>query len=166
MIKQCFCGYTAKVAGTERGITEPQATFSACFGEAFLTLHPTIYADLLKEKIENHNCNVYLVNTGWVGGKYGIGERISIKDTRICVNSILDNSIHNSEFYKNELFGFEVPIHIPGLKSDICKPRNMWNDKELYDIEAKKLANMFVKNYEKYKDKKFTDYSNFGPKIN
>lgn len=102
-------GYTAKVAGTERGITEPVATFSACFGEAFLPLHPTVYAKLLGEKIDKHGVNVYLVNTGWTGGKYGVGKRMSIKDTRACINAILDGSINKSEFDTTKTFRLQVP---------------------------------------------------------
>ena len=102
-------GYTAKVAGTERGITEPVATFSACFGEAFLPLHPTDYAKLLGEKIDKHNVNVYLVNTGWTGGAYGVGKRMSIKDTRACINAILDGSINASEFDVTRTFRLTCP---------------------------------------------------------
>lgn len=156
-------GYTAKVAGTERGVTEPQATFSACFGEAFLTLHPSKYADLLKQKIEEHDCNVYLVNTGWVGGGYGTGERISIKDTRNCINAILDGSILESEFRTDSIFKFEVPIQLPGVPSEICNPRDAWYHKEGYDIQANKLAKMFIENYEKYIEPDMTDYSAHGP---
>jgi ATP-dependent phosphoenolpyruvate carboxykinase len=156
-------GYTAKVAGTERGVTEPQATFSACFGEAFLTLHPSKYADLLKQKIEEHDCNVYLVNTGWVGGGYGTGERISIKDTRNCINAILDGSILDSEFRMDSIFKFEVPIELPGVPSEICNPRQSWYHKEGYDIQANKLAKMFIENYEKYIEPDMTDYSPHGP---
>ena len=157
-------GYTAKVAGTERGITEPEATFSACFGAAFLTLHPTVYADLLQKKIEEHNCNVYLVNTGWVGGGYGMGERISIKDTRRCIDSILDGSILEAKFSNDKIFDFEVPLELNGVSKEICNPRDSWEDKKLYDNQAKKLADMFINNYENYIDPNFTDYSNYGPK--
>ncbi len=156
-------GYTSKVAGTERGIVEPEATFSACFGEAFLTLHPTIYADLLKTKIEKHNCNVYLVNTGWVGGKYGVGERISISDTRSCIDTILNNTINKCMFYENKLFGFYVPESLPNITNNIFKPRDLWENKEKYDVEEQKLAEMFKNNYLKYIDPKYTDYSKYGP---
>ena len=119
-------GYTAKVAGTERGVTEPEATFSACFGAAFLTLHPTVYADLLKEKIETHDCNVYLVNTGWVGGPYGVG-RISIKNTRNCIDSILNDSILDCEFVKDKTFGFEVPNYLVCQKKSAIRKFEMFN---------------------------------------
>ena len=159
-------GYTAKVAGTERGVTEPEATFSACFGAAFLTLHPTKYADLLKKKIEKHNCNVYLVNTGWIGGPYGVGERISIKNTRNCIEAILNDSILNSTFEKNDIFGFDVPVELENVSSDILNPKKSWINNNIfnYDEHALKLAKMFKENYKQYVDAKFTDYSSFGPK--
>ena len=158
-------GYTAKVAGTERGVTEPEATFSACFGAAFLTLHPTAYADLLQNKLEEHNCNAYLVNTGWSGGAYGEGERMSIKDTRACIDAILDGSIHDCEFKEDELFGFEVPSQLPGVSPEICNPRQSWSNQAAYDNQAKKLALMFKDNFNQYIDPNFTDYSMYGPKV-
>ena len=157
-------GYTAKVAGTERGITEPEATFSACFGKVFLTLHPTKYADLLKEKLNKHDCNVYLVNTGWTGGPYGTGNRISIAHTRSVIDSILNNSIKDSKCYRDNLFGFDVPCEIPNVPSEICNPRDSWDDKTAYDQQANKLANMFIDNFKQYVDDDFTDYSEFGPR--
>jgi len=158
-------GYTAKVAGTERGITEPEATFSACFGAAFLTLHPTKYADLLQEKLKKHGANAYLVNTGWTGGKYGEGERMSIKDTRACIKSILSEDILNKKFRKDELFGFDVPIELPGVSKEICNPRESWDDPKAYDEQAKKLAKMFKDNYIQYTGENVTDYTKFGPKV-
>ena len=144
-------GYTAKIAGTERGIKEPQATFSACFGEAFLTLHPTYYAELLKKKIDQHDSKVYLINTGWIGGPYGIGERISIKNTRQCVNSVLDNKIDDYETIIDPLFNFEVPIISDDIPYDM---RNTWDNKNAYDEKANELLEMFDNNYKKY-----TNYS-------
>jgi phosphoenolpyruvate carboxykinase (ATP) len=158
-------GYTAKVAGTERGITEPEATFSACFGAAFLTLHPSVYADLLQKKIREHNCNVYLVNTGWIGGKYGVGERISIDNTRYCIDSILDGSINNCEFRTDKIFNFEVPVKLGKLDKEICNPVESWDSIDEYDIQAEKLAEMFIINYQKYIDPNFTDYSKYGPNL-
>ena len=158
-------GYTAKVAGTERGITEPEATFSPCFGAAFLTLHPTKYADLLQQKLEEYGSNSYLVNTGWTGGKYGEGKRISIKDTRACIDAILSGNILNSEFRTDALFGFEVPIELPGVSRDVCNPRESWNNKEAYDEQAVKLAQMFKDNYKHYTGNGITDYTLYGPKI-
>ncbi len=140
-------GYTAKVAGTERGITEPVATFSSCFGEAFLPLNPTVYASLLGDKIDKHNVNVYLVNTGWTGGPYGIGSRMSIKNTRACINSILDGSINNSEFEKLPIFNLQIPKTLNGVDTAVLNPRNTWEDKESYDETAIKLAGMYIENY-------------------
>jgi ATP-dependent phosphoenolpyruvate carboxykinase len=158
-------GYTAKVAGTERGITEPTATFSACFGAAFLTLCPTRYAELLKEKLEKHNAQAWLVNSGWSGGPYGVGERMSIKTTRACVNAILDGTHENTTWEKDPMFGWELPASIPDVNSDVLHPRNTWADVKEYDDAEKKLANMYVKNFEKYAGKGDVDYTAFGPKL-
>ena len=160
-------GYTAKVAGTERGIIEPQATFSACFGEAFLPLHPTDYAKLLGEKIDEHGVNVYLVNTGWTGGEYGVGKRMSIKDTRACINGILNGSINDAEFETLDVFNLQVPKELEGVADNsILNPRNTWSDKEAYDAKLKELAGMFVKNFERYNDNGSEfDYSAAGPKL-
>ena len=143
-------GYTAKVAGTERGITEPVATFSSCFGEAFLPLNPTVYAELLGQKIDKHNVNVYLVNTGWTGGPYGIGSRMSIKNTRACINGILDGSINDCEFENMSTFNLAIPKTLDGVETKVLNPRNTWEDKESYDEMKKKLAAMYIKNFKKY----------------
>ena len=156
-------GYTAKVAGTERGITEPVATFSACFGEAFLPLHPTVYAKLLGEKIDQHNVNVYLVNTGWTGGEYGVGKRMSIKDTRACINAILDGSINDSEFDTTKTFRLQVPKTLGDIDPNVLNPRNAWADKELFDKTRDKLAQMFIDNYKKYQGEGYVDYAPYGP---
>ena len=156
-------GYTAKVAGTERGITEPVATFSACFGEAFLPLHPTVYAKLLGEKIDEHGVNVYLVNTGWTGGGYGVGKRMSIKNTRACINAILDGSIQDSEFDTTKTFRLHVPKTLGNIKPEILNPRNAWEDKELFDKTRDKLAEMFIANYKKYQNGGHPDFSAYGP---
>lgn len=158
-------GYTAKVAGTERGITEPQATFSACFGAAFLTLHPTRYADLLKEKMQKHKSQAYLVNTGWVGGQYGVGERISIDHTRLCINSILDGTINQVETRPHRIFNFDVPIYLPGLEHKICNPVAAWENKEEYYKQANELAVMFQDNFKQYTGEGFTDYTEHGPTV-
>ena len=159
-------GYTAKVAGTERGITEPVATFSSCFGEAFLPLHPTVYAKLLGEKIDKHGVNVYLVNTGWAGGGYGVGKRMSIKDTRACINAILDGSINSCEFDTTRTFRLQVPKSLGEINPSILNPRNAWEDKDLFDATRDRLASMFIENFKKYQtaDSEF-DYSEAGPKI-
>lgn len=157
-------GYTAKVAGTERGILEPEATFSACFGAAFLTLHPTRYAELLKEKLEKFGANAYLVNTGWSGGAYGTGKRMKIGQTRACIDSILDGSIENATFAEHPTFGFGVPDTIAGVPSDVLNARASWEDKDAYDRATVKLASMFAKNFAKYTTEGH-DYSEFGPKF-
>ena len=159
-------GYTAKVAGTERGITEPITTFSACFGEAFLPLHPTVYAELLGKKIDEHNVNVYLVNTGWTGGAYGVGHRMSIKDTRGCINAILDGEIGKSEFETTPIFNLAIPKTLKGVATEVLNPRNTWADKDAYDTTAKKLAKLFQENFKRYLtgDSEF-DYTSAGPQI-
>jgi phosphoenolpyruvate carboxykinase (ATP) len=158
-------GYTAKVAGTERGVTEPEATFSSCFGSAFLTLHPTKYADLLQEKLKEHNTGVYLINTGWSGGAYGTGKRMSIKVTRACIDRVLDGTIKTVGTRKDERFGFEVPVSLPGVPSEVLNPREAWSDKIKYDAAANKLAGMFANNFKEFVQPGMTDYSSFGPKI-
>jgi len=156
-------GYTAKVAGTERGVTEPEATFSACFGAAFLPLHPTKYADLLQKKLETHGTNVFLVNTGWTGGGNGVGNRMSIKDTRACIDGILDGSIMQSEMVLDSNFGFHVPKTLGDISPSVLIPRDSWSDKAAYDAAAAKLAGMFKENYVKYQGEGMTDYSAHGP---
>ena len=145
-------GYTAKVAGTERGITEPQATFSACFGEPFMPLHPTVYARLLGEKIDKHEVNVYLVNTGWSGGAYGIGKRMSITATRACINAILDGSIQKCEFENFEKFNLAIPKSLDGVETNLLNPINTWADKNEYIAARDNLANMCISNFKRYED--------------
>jgi phosphoenolpyruvate carboxykinase (ATP) len=157
-------GYTAKVAGTERGITEPVATFSACFGEAFLPLHPTDYAKLLGEKIDRHKVNVFLVNTGWSGGVYGVGKRMSIKATRNCINAILDGSINECKYEKLDIFDLYFPVALSGVESVILNPRNTWSDKTEYDAVRVKLAEMFIKNFKRYSEGSY-GYAKAGPKL-
>lgn len=159
-------GYTAKVAGTERGITEPVATFSACFGEPFMPLHPTVYAKLLGEKIDEHNVNVYLVNTGWSGGAYGVGKRMSIKATRACIDAILDGSIQDCEFENYDLFNLAVPKALAGVETRLLNPINTWEDKNAYKETKLKLAKMFVENFKRYEDvKEGTEFKKAGPSI-
>ena len=144
-------GYTAKVAGTERGITEPQATFSPCFGGPFLTLHPLKYAELLKEKIEKYNVDVFLVNTGWIGGSPSSGaNRISIKNTRSIITSILDNSINNANYTKESFFGFNIPTSLGKINKNILNPINSWKDESSYVDEATRLAKLFKNNFKNY----------------
>lgn len=159
-------GYTAKVAGTERGITEPVATFSACFGEAFLPLHPTVYAKLLGEKIDEHGVNVYLVNTGWTGGAYGVGKRMSIKNTRACIDGILNGDILNSEFETLDVFNLQIPTTLKGVDTEVLNPRNTWDNKDEYDLALNKLATMFKENFHRYDDSGSEfDCSSAGPQI-
>ena len=141
------CGYTAKVAGTERGITEPQATFSSCFGAPFMVLSPNVYAQLLGEKIKKHNTDVWLINTGWSGGPYGVGERIKIPYTRRMVKAALDGSLKKTETKKDPIFDVLVPVSCPGIPQEILEPRNTWKDKNAYDKKAKELQEMFEKNF-------------------
>jgi len=140
-------GYTAKVAGTEIGVTEPEATFSTCFGAPFMPRHPSVYGNLLKDRIAKGGVQCWLVNTGWTGGKYGTGSRMPIKVTRALLNAALDGSLNDVEFRKDENFGFEVPVAVPGVDSQILDPRATWDDKEEYDRTAQKLVQLFVDNF-------------------
>ena len=158
-------GYTAKVAGTERGITEPVATFSTCFGAAFMTLHPTVYADLLKQKMETYGSHTFLVNSGWAGGPYGEGKRMSIKATRSCIDAILDGSINEAEFEKHPIFGFDVPKSLNGVDPALLDIKSTWKHPENYDATAKKLAQMYVDNFKKYEGKGTIDYTQYGPQV-
>lgn len=158
-------GYTAKVAGTERGVTEPQATFSACFGAAFLTLHPSRYADLLQRKLEEHGTHTYLVNTGWTGGAYGTGSRMPIAATRACIDAILGGDIRAADFETDPVFGFDFPTALPGVPDGLLDPRNAWEDKDDYDAQRLRLAEMFKDNYRLYQEPGATDYSAGGPLV-
>jgi phosphoenolpyruvate carboxykinase (ATP) len=143
-------GYTAKVAGTEVGVTEPQTTFSPCFGGPFLVWHPNKYAQLLAEKMRKHNARVWLINTGWSGGAYGTGKRISLKYTRAMVDTIHSCSLTNPKLERDPIFGFDVVTEVPGVPADILRPRDTWADKSAYDATAKKLAALFNKNFKTY----------------
>jgi phosphoenolpyruvate carboxykinase (ATP) len=143
-------GYTAKVAGTEIGVTEPEATFSTCFGAPFMPRHPSVYGNLLKERIARGNVSCWLVNTGWTGGKYGTGSRMPIKATRALLNAALDGSLNTGEFRTDENFGFEVPVAVPGVDAAILNPRDTWADKAEYDATAAKLVKLFIDNFAKF----------------
>ena len=143
-------GYTAKVAGTEIGVTEPQATFSACFGEPFMPMHPGVYADLLSSKMAEHGSTAWLINTGWSGGPYGVGNRMKIKYTRAMLNAALDGHLENVEYVVDDRFGFEIPKTCPGVPSEVLIPRQTWSDGESYDATADKLASMFNENFQRY----------------
>lgn len=144
-------GYTAKVAGTEVGVTEPQATFSACFGKAFLPLHPVKYAEMLGKNIASSNVNVWLINTGWTGGSHGVGKRMSLKYTRAMITAALEGKLNDVDYTSQRVFGLKMPSTCPNVPDDILNPRNTWADKEAYDETAKILAEKFVANFEQYK---------------
>ncbi|HYH87534.1 MAG TPA: phosphoenolpyruvate carboxykinase [Pyrinomonadaceae bacterium] len=143
-------GYTAKVAGTERGIKEPEATFSTCFGAPFMVLHPGVYADLLGKKIQEHGADCWLVNTGWSGGPYGEGQRMSIKHTRAMIRAILNGSLSKVETRPDPVFGVGVPLSCPDVPAEVLQPRETWKDKDAYDTKAHDLARRFNDNFKKY----------------
>jgi phosphoenolpyruvate carboxykinase (ATP) len=143
-------GYTAKVAGTEKGITEPTATFSTCFGAPFMPRHPSEYGNLLRKLIAEHDVNCWLVNTGWTSGPFGTGHRMPIKETRALLSAALDGSLNRAEFRKDENFGIMVPVAVPGVDTAILDPRSTWEDGEKYDRRATGLIEMFVKNFKVY----------------
>lgn len=152
---QFISGYTAKVAGTEAGVTEPQAVFSACFGAPFLPSHPTVYAEMLGNKMEDSNVNVWLINTGWQGGVYGVGKRISLKYTRAMITAALEGDLNNVGYRKHSIFGVEIPNSCPNVPREVLSPRGMWGNSEAYYKQCNILANMFVKNF-----KQFEEYAN------
>ncbi|MEO7655071.1 MAG: phosphoenolpyruvate carboxykinase [Sphingomicrobium sp.] len=158
-------GYTAKVAGTEIGVTEPEATFSTCFGAPFMPRHPSVYGNLLKERIAKGGVDCWLVNTGWTGGKYGVGKRMPIKATRALLNAALDGSLKNAEFRKDPNFGFEVPVAVPGVDTAILDPRSTWSDKDEYDRTAAKLVDLFVANFAEFAPHVDEGVRQSGPKV-
>ncbi|MDR3707244.1 MAG: phosphoenolpyruvate carboxykinase (ATP) [Capsulimonadaceae bacterium] len=143
-------GYTSKLAGTERGITEPETTFSTCFGSPFMPLPPARYAKLLGERLAKHGATAYLVNTGWSGGPYGVGKRMKLSLTRAMVTAAVSGALDNVETKQDPIFGLHIPVHIDGVPDDVLQPRNTWADKAAYDATAKKLASKFVENFKKY----------------
>ncbi len=158
-------GYTAKVAGTEVGVTEPQTTFSACFGRVFLPLHPTKYAELLGKKLEEEHVNVWLINTGWSGGAYGTGSRMKLKYTRAMITAALNGELDNVAYEAHPVFGVLMPVECPNVPAEILVPRNTWSDKEAYDKKANELAQLFVKNFAKYADKANDEILSAAPKV-
>jgi phosphoenolpyruvate carboxykinase (ATP) len=144
-------GYTAKVAGTERGVSEPQATFSTCFGAPFMVHHPTVYARLLGRKIEEHEVECWLVNTGWTGGPYGVGHRMAIAHTRAMVNAAIEGRIPN-EYRTEPFFGLMIPKTVPDVPAEVLNPRNAWSDKDAYDEQARKLSQLFFDNFKRFID--------------
>ncbi len=143
-------GFTAKVAGTERGITEPQPTFSTCFGAPFMPRRPEVYGNLLREKIAQHGASCWLVNTGWTGGAYGTGSRMPIRATRALLTAALDGTLNKGEFRKDPNFGFDVPLSVPGVADLLLEPRRTWDDAAAYDAQAQKLVQMFADNFAQY----------------
>lgn len=162
---QFISGYTAKIAGTETGITEPKATFSACFGAPFLPLHPGKYASMLGDKITTGNVNVWMINTGWSGGPYGIGKRIKIAYTRAIITAVLEDKLNTVNFGEHPIFGMMMPLICPGVPAEILNPENTWLSKEAYTIKAKQLATLFISNFEKYKSGVSKDVVAAAPKI-
>lgn len=145
-------GYTAKVAGTEIGVKDPEATFSTCFGAPFMPRHPSVYGNLLKERIAKGGVDCWLVNTGWTGGIYGVGSRMPIKVTRALLNAALDGSLKNAEFRTDPFFGFQVPVSVPGVDPKILNPRETWADKDAYDQKAQALVQLFIDNFAQFAD--------------
>ena len=160
---QFLMGYTAKVAGTERGITEPQATFSTCFGAPFMPMHPSVYANMLGENIKKHNVKCWLLNTGWTGGQYGEGNRISIKHTRALLNAALDGSLNDVEFVVDPFFGLQMPTACEGVPAEILNPKNTWFNPEAYDVKAKDLAVRFKNAFKQYEEYVTDEVKKAGP---
>eukprot|EP01117_Protostelium_nocturnum_P003626 TRINITY_DN1490_c0_g1_i1.p1 TRINITY_DN1490_c0_g1~~TRINITY_DN1490_c0_g1_i1.p1 ORF type:complete len:582 (-),score=185.74 TRINITY_DN1490_c0_g1_i1:69-1814(-) len=157
-------GYTAKVAGTEMGVTEPEATFSACFGDPFLVLHPTKYAQMLAEKMRNHKADAWLINTGWIGGGYGVGSRIKLRYTRAIIDAIHNGELSKAPTVKSPVFGFEVPTKCTGVPDEVLQPRVSWPDEKSYDAALEKLAKLFITNITKF-DVQDKEIINAGPSV-
>jgi phosphoenolpyruvate carboxykinase (ATP) len=157
-------GYTAKVAGTEKGVTEPKATFSACFGAPFLPLAPSRYARMLGERIARHGSRVWLVNTGWTGGAYGVGTRMKIAHTRAMINAALSGALDKVAYEKDPLFNLEIPASCPGVPAEVLNPRNTWANGAEYDEQARKLARMFVDNFKLFEEGAGPNVAAAGPK--
>ncbi|WP_333597028.1 phosphoenolpyruvate carboxykinase (ATP) [Chryseobacterium flavum] len=158
-------GYTAKVAGTEAGVTEPQTTFSACFGKPFLPLHPTKYAELLGKKLKENNINVWLINTGWSGGSYGTGNRIKLAYTRAMIAAVLDRKLEKTDFIQDSVFGLQIPAECDGVPSEILHPKNTWTDQAGYDEKALHLAKEFVQNFKSFEAFADLETLNGGPLV-
>src|SRR5690554_100993 len=158
-------GYTAKVAGTEDGVTEPQTVFSACFGAPFLPLHPAKYAELLGKKIEDENVSVWLINTGWSGGGYGVGKRMSLSYTRAMITAAMEGQLDSVDFVQDEIFGLNIPATCPEVPAEILTPRNTWEDKVAYDKKANDLAQRFIKNFETFEEGVPQEILNAAPKL-
>lgn len=162
---QFISGYTAKIAGTEAGITEPKPTFSACFGAPFIPLHPGRYAEMLGQKMKENNVNVWLINTGWTGGPYGIGKRMKLSYTRAMITAALNGQLNEEEFEAHPLFGVMMPKRCPGVPINLLNPRYTWADRDAYDAQAIKLAKLFIDNFAKYADGVSEEVRKAGPKV-
>jgi phosphoenolpyruvate carboxykinase (ATP) len=158
-------GYTAKVAGTEKGVIEPEATFSTCFGAPFLPRPPAEYGNLLREFIATQDVDCWLVNTGWTGGKYGIGRRMPIKATRGLLTAALDGSLRDASFRTDPYFGFSVPTSVPGVEPHLLNPIKTWKDKAAFDETARKLVRMFQENFQKYENDVDADVRAAAPEV-
>jgi phosphoenolpyruvate carboxykinase (ATP) len=157
-------GYTAKVAGTEKGVTEPKATFSTCFGAPFMVLHPTVYAKFLGDRIARHSVNVWLVNTGWTGGPYGVGTRMKIAHTRAMIRAALSGALDKVAYKTDPLFNLSVPVSVPGVPTEVLEPRQTWKDPAAYDEQARKLAGMFKDNFRAFEADAAADVRAAGPR--
>ena len=158
-------GYTAKVAGTEVGVKEPKTCFSACFGAPFLPLNPCHYADMLGEKMEKNEVNVWLVNTGWTGGAYGTGSRMKLNYTRAMITAALEGKLENVDFQTDEIFGLVMPATCPNVPTEILNPKNTWEDKTAYENKAQELATAFVENFKKFEDRANEEILGAAPKL-
>ena len=158
-------GYTAKVAGTEMGVTEPEATFSSCFGAPFMVWHPTKYAELLAKKLETHGAQTWLVNTGWTGGAYGQGKRIKLAHTRAIIDAIHSGELAQSSTSVDPIFGLHIPTACPGVPETLLDPKGTWADPQAYERTARKLAQLFADNFQQYADQASKDVQNAGPKV-
>jgi len=145
-------GYTAKVAGTEEGVTEPIPSFSACFGAPFMPLHPTKYAEMLSDKMKSNGVNVWLVNTGWTGGPYGTGSRMKLKLTRAMITAAIEGKLNDVEYHQHPIFGLQMPKECPNVPAEVLDPKGTWSSTEAYDKKASLLASYFKDNFEKFDD--------------
>ena len=158
-------GYTAKLAGTEVGVREPTATFSTCFGAPFMPRHPAVYAAMLGERLDAHDVPVWMVNTGWTGGPYGVGQRMNIQQTRDMVRAALDGSLEGVPTVTDPVFGVQVPVRVPGVPSEVLTPRATWADSDAYDTQARKLAGMFAENFERFTERVSAGVAGSGPRL-
>ncbi len=158
-------GYTAKLAGTEVGVREPTATFSTCFGAPFMPRHPAVYAQMLGDRLDRHDVPVWMVNTGWTGGPFGVGVRMNIQQTRDMVRAALDGALADVPTVTDPVFGVEVPVSVPGVPAEVLTPRDTWADRDAYDAQARRLARMFRDNFERFADRVAPAVAAAGPRV-